>query len=112
MPITPYLDNTKFDPEATRVMGVAFEMVRVALGLADGGDLANQIVAKRIIELAKAGELNPDPLCERAQKKFESSKPRPRVFGSPRTLPASRLGPSSPKADHVHPRHCTTSLAS
>jgi hypothetical protein len=27
------------------------------------GDLANEIVAKRIIELAKAGELNPDLLC-------------------------------------------------
>ena len=74
MPITPYLDNTKFDPEATRVMGVAFEMVRVALGLADGGDLANQIVAKRIIELAKAGELNPDLLCERALKEIREQQ--------------------------------------
>jgi len=39
-------------------MGVAFEMARVALGLADRGDLANEILAKRIIELAKAGERN------------------------------------------------------
>jgi len=70
MPITPFLDGTKFDLEAKRVMGVAFEMARVALGLADRGDLANEIIAKRIIELAKAGERNPDLLCESAVKEF------------------------------------------
>jgi hypothetical protein len=74
MPITPYLDNTRFDPEATRVMSVAFEMVRVALGLTDRGDLANQIVAKRIIELAKSGERNPDLLCERALKEIRGQR--------------------------------------
>jgi hypothetical protein len=41
MPITPYLDGHKFDPETMRVMGVAFKMTRVALGLADRGGLAN-----------------------------------------------------------------------
>jgi len=60
MPITPFLNDTKFDPEAKRVLSVAFEMARVALRLADRGDLANEIIAKRIIELAKAGERNPD----------------------------------------------------
>jgi hypothetical protein len=43
-------------------------MTREALGLAD--DLANGIIAKRIIELAKAGEHNPDLLCEGALKKL------------------------------------------
>jgi hypothetical protein len=47
-------------------MGVAFEMACIALGLRDRGDLANIFVAKRIIELAEAGERNPDLLCERA----------------------------------------------
>jgi hypothetical protein len=47
-------------------MGVAFEIARVALGLADRGDLADAFIAQRIIELAKAGERNPDILCERA----------------------------------------------
>ena len=65
MPITPYLDGHKFDPETMRVMGVAFEMTRVALGLADRGDLANEIIAKRIIALAKAGGRNPDPSMRR-----------------------------------------------
>jgi hypothetical protein len=70
MPITPYLDGHKFDLETKRVMGVAFEMARVALRLADRGDLANEIIAKHIIELAKAGELNPDLLCEGVLKEF------------------------------------------
>jgi len=65
MPITPFLDGNTFDPETRRAMGVAFEVGCAALGLADRGDPANGIVAKRIIELARAGERNPDVLCER-----------------------------------------------
>jgi hypothetical protein len=51
-------------------MCLAFEMTRLALGLADRGDIANELIAKRIIELAKAGERNPDLLCENAVKEF------------------------------------------
>jgi hypothetical protein len=68
MPITSYLDGFDVDPETKRVLGVALEMTRASLGLAD--DLANGIIAKRIIELAKAGERNPDLLCEGALKKL------------------------------------------
>jgi hypothetical protein len=56
------------DPEAKRVLGVALEKTRVSLGLAD--DFANGIIAKRIIELAEAGERNPVLLCEGALKKL------------------------------------------
>jgi hypothetical protein len=75
MPINPYLDGMSFQPEARRVMGVAFEMVCVALRLADRGDLANEIIARRIIELAKAGEHNPDLLCERVLTEFRAQLP-------------------------------------
>jgi hypothetical protein len=68
MPITIYLDGYKPDPETKRVMGVAFEAARIALRLADRGDAFAPIVAKKIIELAKEGERNPDLLCERALK--------------------------------------------
>ncbi len=47
-------------------MGVAFEAARIALRLADRGDAFAPIVAKRIIELAKGGERNPNVLCEAA----------------------------------------------
>jgi hypothetical protein len=68
MSITTYLDDFGVDPETKRVLGVALEMTRVSLGLAD--DFANGIIAKRIIELAEAGERNPDLLCEGALKKL------------------------------------------
>jgi hypothetical protein len=68
MPITPYLDDFAVDPETKRVLNVALEMTRVSLGLKD--DLANEIIAKRIIELAKAGERSPNLLCEGALKKL------------------------------------------
>jgi hypothetical protein len=54
-------------------MGLAFEMTRLALGLADRGDPTNEVIAKRIIELAKTGELNPDVLCECVVKEFVST---------------------------------------
>jgi hypothetical protein len=73
MPIASFLDgDVKFDPETKRVMGVAFAMARIALGLAEQDDFANEILAKQIIELAKAGERNPDLLCEGALKEFAS----------------------------------------
>jgi hypothetical protein len=68
MSITPYLDDFDVDFETKRVLGVALEMTRVSLGLAD--DFANGIIAKRIVELAKAGERNPDLLCEGAIEKL------------------------------------------
>jgi hypothetical protein len=46
-------------------------MTRAALGLAD--DFANGIIGKRIIELARAGERNPDVLCEGALKKLRGA---------------------------------------
>src|SRR5215469_13084691 len=65
MSITPYLDEFDADPETKRV---ALEMTRVSLGLTD--DLADGIIAKQIVELAKTGERNPDLLCEAALKKL------------------------------------------
>jgi hypothetical protein len=66
MPIRQFLNGERFDPETTRIMGVAFEAARIALRLADRGDAFAPIVAKRIIELAKTGERNPNVLCEAA----------------------------------------------
>ena len=48
MAIAPYLEDFDVDPETKRVLEVALEMTRAALGLAD--DFANGIIAKQIIE--------------------------------------------------------------
>ena len=68
MAIATYLDDFDADLETKRVLGIALERTRVSLGLVD--TFANGIIAKRIIELAKAGERNPDLLCEGALKKL------------------------------------------
>ena len=68
MSITPYLDEFDADSEPKRVLAVALEMTRVSLGLTD--DLADGIIAKQIVEVAKTGERNPDLLSEAALKKL------------------------------------------
>jgi hypothetical protein len=68
MSTNPYLDDFDLDPKTKRVLGVALEKTRVTLGLAD--HLADGIIAKRIIELARAGERNSDLLCEGALKEL------------------------------------------
>jgi hypothetical protein len=68
MSITPYLDGPEVDPETKRVLGAALEMTRISLRLTDG--LADGIIAKQIVELAKTGERNPHLLCEAALKKL------------------------------------------
>ena len=74
MAFASYLGDFDVDAETNRVLDVALEMTRAALGLAD--DFANGIIARQIIELAKAGERNPDQLCESALNKL-----REHLFG-------------------------------
>ena len=69
--ITPYLDDLDVDPETERVLRVALEMTRTALGLTDHH--ANGIIAKQLIELAEAGERDPDRLCEGALEKLRGA---------------------------------------
>jgi hypothetical protein len=77
MPIRPYLDGHKFDPETLRVMGIALEMALVALRLADRDDLANEVVAQKVIALAKAGERDPERLCDGVLLEFRRPSPWP-----------------------------------
>jgi hypothetical protein len=66
MPISLYLDGHSFDPDIKRVMGLAFEMALVALRVTHRGDPAAEMLAKRIIALAKDGVTDPDQLCDEA----------------------------------------------
>jgi hypothetical protein len=65
MLITPYLNGERFEPETERVLSVAFEQVSIALRIGASDDDVKQAIANKVIELAKAGERNPDILCER-----------------------------------------------
>jgi hypothetical protein len=68
MGFASYLGDFDVDAETTRVLDVALERTRAALGLAD--DFVNGIIARQIVELARAGERNPNLLCEGALKKL------------------------------------------
>ena len=68
MPIRPFLNGERFDPESTRVLSVALEMVCIALQVGDCDDGVKQAIATKLIALVKAGERNPDIVCEEALK--------------------------------------------
>lgn len=50
--------------EATTAVLIALERTLEALGLADRTDSVTMILANELIELAKAGERDPQRLCE------------------------------------------------
>jgi hypothetical protein len=66
MPIRHFINGQRFDEETLRILGVTFELVCAALrsGPSDDDDV-KQAIADKVIEFAKAGERNPDILCER-----------------------------------------------
>jgi hypothetical protein len=66
MPISSYLNGQRFDAETRRVLGLAFETACVALRVGEGDDGVKQAIADKIISRARAGERNPDILCEHA----------------------------------------------
>ncbi len=66
MPITPFLGGLKLDSGAISAMGLAYERVRAALGIVDRNDRLNEIIARKVIELAQAGQTDPDRLSEQA----------------------------------------------
>jgi hypothetical protein len=68
MTITQFLDGERFDLEGQRVLGIAFEMVCIALRTGDSDDDVKQAIATKLIALAKTGERNPDILCEEVLK--------------------------------------------
>jgi hypothetical protein len=74
VPITPFLKSRVFDPDVTRAMGVAFEKACHTLGLAPTSDPATEAVAKVIIDLAEAGEHDPEHLYQRALAQFGKAR--------------------------------------
>ena len=68
MPIRHYLQGHRFDAETVRLMGIAYEMALVALLQRRREDQLREATAHKIIELAKAGERDPERLCDEALK--------------------------------------------
>jgi hypothetical protein len=67
MPIKPFLPNVSFDPEVITLMGVAFEKACRSLQ-GSGRTISPEVIAKRIIELARKGERDPARMSEETLK--------------------------------------------
>ena len=59
-------NNHWFGPEDIAALTTAFEAALAKLGLVDRSDPTTLTLAKLIIELAKAGEREPERLCDSA----------------------------------------------
>ena len=95
MPIRHYLQGHRFDAETARLLGVAFEMALVALQHADGVIAPTRdAVAQKIIELAKAGERDPERLCDVALKATQPMAPV--IISDPSPLPPHASPPVLP----------------
>jgi hypothetical protein len=66
MAIHRLLENSAFGPEEIERMVLAYEQVAAALVLKNREGPVIRIVAQKIIEIVRIGELDPDQICKRA----------------------------------------------
>jgi len=79
MPIRAYLEGQRFDGETLRLTGIAFEMALGSFGATLGcDDPVRAALAHNIIALAKAGDRDPERLCEAALQAVSAPDPLPR----------------------------------
>ncbi len=73
--ILPFLKGRSFDPEVTRIMGEAYDKAK--RGLHDRGqpELVQEIIAKRIVDIATTGGHDPDRLASRALQALGIERP-------------------------------------
>ena len=64
--VIPFLRDVSFDPDTTHIMGKAFDGACKELHGIGQSDLVKSIIAKRIIQIARNGERDPNRLCQRA----------------------------------------------
>jgi hypothetical protein len=72
VPIRPLLKDGYFTPEDVTVLIEVFEQALQDLRLADRNDPAVELVAKRIIALARPSQCNPKLLREAVLKSFKN----------------------------------------
>jgi hypothetical protein len=67
-PDLPYFQQAYYGPDATRVMGAAFDKACQSLHDAGQPNIVKEAIAKRIISLARKCERDPDRLCDETLK--------------------------------------------
>lgn len=64
--IQPFLKDRSFDADAARVMGEAYDKARRMLHDTGQPHLVQEIIAKKIIDIATTGVRDPDELARQA----------------------------------------------
>ena len=67
---TSFFQDTSFDPETAHIMDQAFECAFRTLRDFGQPVLVKDIIAKRIMDIARTGERDPNRLCNRALQAF------------------------------------------
>jgi hypothetical protein len=75
MPLTRFLQNTAFGPDEIALLVAAYKAALHELGQAGQSDPVAEIVAKKIIDLAKQGERDLDQLRKRAVEALRDAPP-------------------------------------
>jgi hypothetical protein len=70
MPLCAFVHEADYEPELLASMGIAFAAACEALGLADKSDKVTELVASRIIALARCGEHDAERLKAAVLKTF------------------------------------------
>jgi hypothetical protein len=63
--IIPFLREASFDDATTALMGVAYDKARRMMHDKGQPLVVQEVIAQRIIEVARNGERDPDRICER-----------------------------------------------
>jgi hypothetical protein len=71
VPIYRLLENEPFQPEHVALMGNVFDDILHTLGLVDREDPITRMIARKVIELAQAGERDPGRLKRLTLEAFE-----------------------------------------
>jgi len=64
--IIPFLNGQSFEPELTKIMGDAYDLARKELHDRGQPVIVQEILASRIIALARTGERDPAQICNQA----------------------------------------------
>jgi len=64
--IIPFLNGQSFEPELTKVMGDAYDLARKELHDRGQPLIVQEVIASRIIALARSGARDPTQICNDA----------------------------------------------
>jgi len=64
--IIPFLNGQSFEPELTKIMGDAYDLARKELHDRGQPLIVQEIIAGRIIALARTGKRDPEEICHEA----------------------------------------------